>query len=99
MAIAACQHAVASGFQHHFSNGKRLLIVIHAQNRSFWSHLSFPLGSFRRWADANASTEVFTAGYLLLWFRNFTASDEVKQGNRNDNRWKILWRTFFGLES
>ena len=49
VAIAASQHAVAARFQHQFSNGERLLIIVHAQDRSFRSHLSFPPGIFRSW--------------------------------------------------
>src|SRR5579871_2938381 len=53
MAIRTGQNAIATCFQHKLSYGERLLIVVDAQNGSFWSHHS-PGNIFsaavRRWA-------------------------------------------------
>ena len=37
-AAGEARHAVAAGFQHDFSVGKRLFVVVHTQNRALWFH-------------------------------------------------------------
>ncbi len=43
-AAAAGQHAIATGFQHDFADGKRLFVIVDAQNRSFGLHSCFRNG-------------------------------------------------------
>jgi hypothetical protein len=48
-------------------------------------------------AGVKASTEVFTAGYLLLWFRNFTASEAGKQVTETPTSGKLCGELFSAL--
>src|SRR3954463_4787386 len=41
LCVGERQHTVASGFQHYFSNGEGLLIIVNTENSSFWFHGPF----------------------------------------------------------
>lgn len=56
MAAVAGNHAVASSFKHYLTNGKRLFIIVNAEDRFLGSHLS-PISFFQSPARARRLME------------------------------------------